>query len=140
MPSGIRNDFVPKKKVEQKQNGGRKLKKIDWTKVENLIVCGCSGVQIAATLGVHYETLYDRCLKENKRSWTEYSQEFWEKGNAQLHAKQYQMAMKGDKTLMVWLGKNRLKQSDKIESKIDANVQVEQKAILEIPDNGRRKK
>lgn len=144
MPSGIPND-LSKDPRRKKQNLQPKIrsprnKPIDWKKVENLIVHGCSGVQIAATLGMHPETLYDRCLKENKRHYSEYSHEFWEKGNAQLHAKQYQMAMKGDKTLMVWLGKNRLKQTDKIESTIDAKLEIEQKAILEIPDNGRRKK
>ncbi|MEM0167475.1 MAG: hypothetical protein QW515_02435 [Thermoplasmatales archaeon] len=147
MPSGIPKDIhndprrkKPLRNPNKIENGGRKPLPIDWKKVENLIVHGCSGVQIAATLGIHPQTLYDRCVKDNQRDWTEYSYEFWEKGNAQLHAKQYQMAMKGDKTLMVWLGKNRLKQTDKIESTIDAKVEVEQKAILEIPDNGRRKK
>lgn len=144
MPSGIPNDLSKdprrKKTVNQPKIRSPRNKPIDWKKVENLIVHGCSGVQIAATLGMHPETLYDRCLKENKRHYSEYSHEFWEKGNAQLHAKQFQMAMKGDKTLMVWLGKNRLKQSDKIESTVDAKVEVSQKAFLEIPDNGRRKK
>jgi hypothetical protein len=143
MPSGIPNDLnkdprrkkpnIPNKKPRTRN------KPIDWKKVENLIIHGCSGVQIAATFGIHPETLYDRCLKENKKYYSEYSYEFWEKGNAQLHAKQYQMAMKGDKALMIWLGKNRLKQSDKIEAAVDAKVEISQKALLESPDNGRRK-
>jgi len=139
MPTGIRNDYVSPKKKEQKKKSGRPRHKIDWKKVESLIIHGCSGVQIAATLAIHPETLYDRCLKEHKRTYSDYSHEFWQKGNAQLHAKQYQMAMQGDKTLIIWLGKNRLKQTDKIESTIDAKVEVSQKAILESPDNGRRK-
>ena len=140
MPSGFPKDFEFKEKPKRKQNGGRKPIPIDWKKVQNLIIHGCSGAQCAAQLGISAHTLYDRCKKELQRDFSDFWYEYWEKGNAQLQAKQFQMAMKGDKTLLVWLGKNRLKQTDKIESTVDGKVEVSQKAILEIPDNGRRKK
>ena len=57
-------------------------------------------------------------------------------GNSLLRAKQYEIAMSGDKTMLVWLGKNRLEQSDKIEKKLSG--EITQKSILQLPDNGNR--
>ena len=35
------------------------------------------------------------------------------KGNSFLRAKQYEKALQGDNVMLVWLGKNRLKQTDR---------------------------
>ena len=40
--------------------------KIDWKQVENLLMAGCSGVEIAASLGIHENTLYKRCKNDLK--------------------------------------------------------------------------
>ena len=142
MPKGIPPDIKEriKKAHSGGKNGGRKKIPIDWKKVGNLAVHGASGVQIASQLGICKHTLYDRCKIDLKMDFSAFWYEQWEKGNAQIHAKQFQKAMSGDNTLLVWLGKNRLKQTDKIDSTIDGKIEVSQKAILEIPDNGRRKK
>ena len=97
---------------EQRQNGGRAFKPIDWNIVDNALVAGCSGVEIAGLLGVHYETLYDRTVKEKGKSFTEYSHEKKAKGDSLLRQKQFQEAMKGDRGMLIWLGKNRLGQRE----------------------------
>ena len=42
-------DKKPKKK---KSNAGRKKAKIDWAKVDNALMAGSNGVQVAAMLGI----------------------------------------------------------------------------------------
>jgi len=118
------------------KNGGRKKKFIDWNLVEKLLTTGCSGMEIAAHIGIHFETLYERCSKDKGMSFSELAQEKKRKGVSLLRAKQFDLAMKGDRTMLVWLGKNRMGQAEKVEQKIESNVT--QKAIIELPDNGNR--
>jgi len=107
----------------------------DWDKIKNLCMADCNGVEIASYIGVHPETLYKRCKKDNGISFTEFHLESKSKGDSLLKAKQYEIAMKGDKKMLVWLGKNRLGQSEKLEQK--TNLTSENKVTIYIPDNGR---
>ena len=86
---------------------------IDWTRVEKMAMAGASGVQIAAAIGVHYDTLVNRYKEDNSSDFSEYLTTKREKGNELLLRKQYDVAMSGDKTMLVWLGKQRLGQSEK---------------------------
>ena len=104
----------PKKK---KSNAGRKKFVIDWDKVDNSLRAGSNGVQVAAMLGVHPETLYDRCQEDKKTNFSEYLQQKRQEGNDVLFGLQYKLAKEGDRGMLIWLGKNRLDQSDKKEIK-----------------------
>lgn len=88
--------------------------KIDWKQVENLLMAGCSGVEIAASLGIHENTLYKRCKNDLKVEFVAFSQQNKAKGDNLLRAKQFESAVK-DKNIpmQIWLGKNRLNQTDK---------------------------
>lgn len=100
---------------------GRKQIPIDWAEVDKYLVSGSSGIEVAACLGIHHDTLYDRCVKEFKISFSEYTAKKRQKGNSFLHAKQYQVAMSGNTTMLVWLGKQRLSQSDQPKQKDEFN-------------------
>lgn len=124
----------PKRKYNVPRNGSPKKKFIDWDKVDRFLEAGCKGTEIAAYFGIHYDTLYDRCFHEKGIMFSEYTQKKRAKGDSMLKAKQFEIAMKGDKAMLVWLGKNRLNQSDKM------NQQTEIKGSpikIYIPDNGR---
>ena len=86
---------------------------IDWDRVEKMAMAGANGVQIAAALGIHYNTLDKRSKEDLKCDFSEYLTTKREKGNERLLRKQYDIAMGGDKTMLVWLGKQRLGQADK---------------------------
>lgn len=86
---------------------------INWSEVDKLLEAGCTGTEIAGYIGIHPETLYRRCEEDNKIGFTGYSAEKHAKGETLLRAKQFSEAMKGDRGMLIWLGKNRLKQSDK---------------------------
>ena len=93
--------------------GGRPLAHIDWEKVNHLLKCGCSGRQIAGNLGFQPNTIYDRCVTDHGITFTEYSQQFYAKGESLLLEKQFDKAINnGDNMMLIWLGKNILKQSD----------------------------
>lgn len=104
----------------QAQNGGRTPIEIDWKKVDFYIEAGCSGYEIAAMIGVHHETIYNRVEKEFGMKYTEYSDKKRPKGDASIKVVQYQKALKGDNSMLVWLGKNRLKQKDREKDEPDS--------------------
>jgi hypothetical protein len=94
---------------------GRKKIEVNWVKVESMAMAGANGKQIAAALGIHYDTLVTACKRDNNSLFSDYLQTKREKGNNLLLAKQYDLAMNGDRGMLIWLGKQRLNQSDKKE-------------------------
>jgi len=107
-------DKKPKKK---KSNAGRKKVVIDWERVDKSLRAGSNGVQCAAMLGVHPDTLYNKCKEVKKMDFSAYQQIKRQEGNDLLLTTQYDIAVAGDKAMLIWLGKNRLDQSDKKEIK-----------------------
>lgn len=103
-------------KGTEKSLGGRPQSEIDWKKVDDLLMAGCMGTGIAHYLGIAPCTLYDRCLIDKGIPFSEYSQQKKEKGDEILRAHQYAKALgltdKGDNTLLIFLGKVRLKQRE----------------------------
>lgn len=112
-----RDVMKDKKTKKKKSNAGRKKFVIDWAKVDNALMAGSNGVQVAAMLGIHYNTLVNKCNEEKKCDFSDYLAQKREKGNNLLKAMQYRLAMDGDRGMLIWLGKNRLDQSDKKEIK-----------------------
>lgn len=105
-----------KKTVKKRPKSGRPVIPIDWIRVESLLQAGCSGCEIAGYLGVHHDTLYDRTLVEQGLIFSEYSAKFKAKGESLLRSKQFESAIKDKNvSMLIWLGKNRLLQSDKTE-------------------------
>lgn len=106
---------------------GRPKADIDWKRVDDLLIVGCSGKEIAASIGVNYHTLYDRCFTDHGIQFSEYSQSKYAKGDSILRAHQFAKAIgkttEGDNTLLIWLGKNRLGQKEKPEGDVaDINL------------------
>lgn len=99
-----------------KLNPYRPTLKINWERVDELLMAGCPGSKIAAALGVCAETLYDRCQQEKSTSFSEYAQQKKQAGDSLIHEVQFRKALglvdKGDNTLLIWLGKNRLDQKE----------------------------
>lgn len=94
-----------------------KQKAINWKKVEGYLKAGCSGREIAAQLGIHENTLYLRCKEEKNVDFVAFKQEKQAAGDAMLKAVQFESAVTDrDRTMQIWLGKQRLGQKDKIES------------------------
>lgn len=85
----------------------RPRKAIDPEQVKQLAMIGCSVEEMASVLGVHERTIQRRFatpIKEGRLN-----------AKASLRRKQFEMAMKGNPTMLVWLGKQWLDQKDKQE-------------------------
>lgn len=95
---------------------GRHPMTLDWERINELLKCGCSGRQIAGHLGINPATIYDHSMMDHGIPFSQYSEQFYAKGESLLKEKQFNKAMgidkDGDNMMLVWLGKNTLKQSD----------------------------
>ncbi len=86
----------------------RPKKQIDPKQVESLALINCTTAEMAAVIGCSSDTLERRfaaIIKEGR-----------EKGRMSLKRKQFQAAMSGNTTMLIWLGKQLLGQTDKVEN------------------------
>ena len=100
---------------------GRPRIELNEEMVEKLAAIGCTVQEIADIMGVGDSTIkrnYDLPIKT---------------GRAVLHMslkrKQVELAKAGNTTMLIWLGKQYLSQSDKVEQKVSVQERVE------IPDS-----
>jgi hypothetical protein len=100
----------------------RPKKEIDWDLVDELLEAGCMGTEIAARFDMHQDTFYRRVEDYHGVGFTVYSSQKRCSGDTLLRKAQFDKALTGDNTMLIWLGKNRLKQA---ETPIDANISEE---------------
>ena len=102
---------MPKKKNEVKEE----------KQIEKLASCGLTNIEIADTFGYDENTL--------KRNF----EIFLIKGRfnlkERLKRKQISVAMQGNVTMLIWLGKQYLGQAEKIEESGDYNVKIERTEV-----------
>lgn len=103
--------MVRKYQPKREPDGGQK-RKIDWNEVDRLIRIGFTGTQIAEAYAMHPDTLYIRCRIEKGVTWSAYFQEKSSKGVAEILEKQHEVALTGNPTMLIWLGKCRAKQRE----------------------------
>ena len=100
----------------------KKEKNIEEVTIKKLASFGLTNKEIAEALG--YD---DNTLKRNFEI-------FLIKGRAnlkeRLKRKQISVAMQGNVTMLIWLGKQYLGQAEKIEESGDYNVKIERKEVI----------
>ena len=84
---------------------GRRPLNIDPTRVTELAANGMIQREIAAILDCSEDTLQKRFAAEYKKGQ--------EVCNSRLRSKQVERALAGSDTMLIWLGKNRLGQTDR---------------------------
>lgn len=97
---------------------------IDWKKVDQLLYSGCMTTEIAAFFGLSTDTFYIRCKKDLGVDFSSYSQEKKAVGESLLRKKQFDIAMEGDRTMLIWLGKQRLGQKENRDENTSDQKQV----------------
>lgn len=107
-----------------KKTRGRPLIEIDWDAVDNMAAIHCTGPEIACVLGVHEDTMSNACRREKKMDFSTYIRQKRGTGKASLRRRQWKAAEAGDRTMLVWLGKNWLEQTDKMEQRTHAIVET----------------
>lgn len=97
---------------------------LDWKRIDLWLEAGASGLEIASRLGIHENTLYQRCKTEKNVDFVEYKSQKRASGDVLLKAAQFDTAVNGKNIpMLIWLGKQRLGQSEKQES-LNVNVQT----------------
>ena len=97
----------------------RKKIEIDPEQVRQLARLGCTWDEIAGVLKIARTTLVVRMREKKFRD--AYEQGVAE-GDVSLRRAQYDSAMKGKTGMLVWLGKNRLDQVDRVETKNETTI------------------
>jgi len=105
---------------------GRPKAKIDWDIVDEYLRAHCEGTGIASVLGIAADTLYLACKKKYNMTFSAYSAIKKSEGVELIRKKQYELAIKGNSSMLVWLGKQYLGQKEKRE--------VELPQLSELPD------
>lgn len=95
----------------------RPRKQVSERQIFKLASILCTDEEIAAVLDVSADTLTRRFAEALKRGR--------QVGKKSLRRKQFQLAMKGDRTMLIWLGKQHLGQTDKVEQAHDGGIKVE---------------
>ena len=90
----------------------RPEKPIDWELVDKLLLAGCNGTQICPYFNMHYNTFYNRFQDHHGIGFSDYQCIKRSQGDSMLLTAQFDKAVSGDNTMLVWLGKNRLEQKE----------------------------
>ena len=103
---------------------GRPRKEIDWDLIGQLAAIFCTEEEIAFVLKCAAQTLLNHCIRTQGCTFEDYLEKHRGKGRVSLRRKQFEVALEGDKTMLIWLGKQYLSQSDKQEVASTVNVKL----------------
>lgn len=106
---------------------------IDWDYVDSLLEAGNDGIRVAANLGIHEDTFYRRCQKDKGIGFADYIAQKRKRGESKIIAKQYEKAMTGDNSMLIWVGKQMCGQSD--QQNHTGNIIIQPINYADAPDN-----
>lgn len=123
-----RPNIADKAEIAQNPSGGiaNNVKTIiDWGAVAEMAKMMMTAREIERVLGVSDETLRGACRRDLDMNLGTYLKRESEGGKLLLRKKQFEVAVeKGDRTLLIWLGKNYLGQSDQVQAHIEADLNL----------------
>ena len=94
----------------------RPRKEIDEKQFESLCGIQCTQEEICEFFHVCADTLNTWCKRTYKKNFSAVYEEKRGTGKISLRRAQYQLALKGNATMLIWLGRNWLGQTDKDKS------------------------
>ena len=135
---------MPKAK-QQTKGPGRPRIEIDWEQAAKMFESGAKVRGVAARIGCDEDTLAKRCREDLKTDLSEFRQQKRAKGDQLLEETQFRLAVgyrdgngnwyAPNPTLLIWLGKQRLGQADKSETKADVEMRTTPLVIQGVPGN-----
>lgn len=93
---------------------GRPLVPIDWDQVKGMLQIMCTQAEIASVLGVHIDTLNNRCKSEKGCTFSEFIDKNREFGKVSLRRQMWKRAHKND-SVLIFMSKNFLGMADRPE-------------------------
>lgn len=104
---------------------GGPRKTVNWRQVDEMCKIQCTGEEMAAVLGIDYDTLGARCREEHGVKVSDYIEQKRRHGKASLRRRQWLAAKEGNTSMLIWLGKNWLNQTDNPEPPKDPDNDFE---------------
>lgn len=101
----------------------RPLKEIDAKQFEKLCGLQCTKLEICGWFDITDKTLESWCKRTYGKGFSETFEEKRAAGKISLRRAQYELALKGNATMLIWLGRNYLGQSEDVTVK--ANVALD---------------
>lgn len=98
---------------------GRPRIEIDWEQFDKLCAMQATLVEIASWFNCTIDTIENRCKSDQGMLFSEYWAQKAAKGKISLRRKQLDVAMSGNVSMLIWLGKQYLNQKDKSETLVD---------------------
>lgn len=97
---------------------GRPRIVIDWSDFNNLCGLHCTLTEIAGFFNCSEDTIERAVKREKKCTFADYYKQKTSLGKISLRRLQWQQAESGNTTMLIWLGKQELGQSDKSKAEI----------------------
>ncbi len=107
---------------------GPKEVELDWTRLDQYLELGARCLDCSEFLGVSEDKIQKDIRKKHNMTFSEYREKKLSKMRMKLLQKQFDVAMQGNVSMLIWLGKNLLNQSDKIETE-NINTEVQRLVI-----------
>lgn len=104
---------MPRKK--QKAQRGRPRLELDWEILDKLCGIQATKKEIASWFDCDEDTINNHCKREKKCLFSVYYKQKAEKGKISLRRAQVQKALTGNPAMLIWLGKQYLGQTDKMQ-------------------------
>lgn len=95
---------------------GRPPKEVDWSLFENLCGIQCTQSEICSVLKISHDVLITKIKAHYGDSFANIYKRYSEHGKSSLRRRQYKLSEK-NAAMAIWLGKNWLGQSDKIDER-----------------------
>ena len=108
-------------KATSKKRVTKPLHQLDYKKLDAMCAIHCTGEECAAILGIDYDTLNRALKRDGNKGFAEYFAQKGSSGKMSLRRKQYDLAIEGNSTMLIWLGKQWLGQVDKSERDIKSS-------------------
>lgn len=115
---------------------GRPKKEINQEHFEGLCAILCTQEEIAGVFDCSVDTISRWCNETYGETFAEVYKRTSSPGKVSLRRKQYQVAMSGNVSMLIWLGKQILGQKDKHEMSADED----QGFVLHVRDYADKKK
>lgn len=116
----------PKEEIKEEPNKvGRPPINIDWKEFDKLCAIHCTLAEIADFFDCSEDTIERRVLEDKKINFAEYYKKKTSGGKRALRRVQLEKALNGNTTMMIWMGKQLLGQTEKQETYLSNNKEGE---------------
>jgi hypothetical protein len=113
-----------KKSIREHKKMGRPLKVFSRKAFIALCKIQCTGPEVASAFECDEDTVNAWCKRTFGQTFSAVFDRYRGQGNISLRRKQNQIALQGNVKMLIWLGKNRLGQSDKQDVNLSGSVRV----------------